>query len=80
MGKLTMKLFGASLFLVSVLAARVPVQATWQTEVLSSLAFFDQMHDFSRGIVDTRAVVLYIIMTLFFLFLTLRIVESRSWN
>jgi ABC-2 type transport system permease protein len=73
-------LFGASLFLVSVLASRVPLQTTWGTEVLASLAFFEQMHDFSRGVVDTRAVVLYLTMTLFFLFLTLRIVESRRWK
>jgi hypothetical protein len=30
--------------------------------------------------VDTRPVVLLISMTLFFLFLTLRIVESRRWK
>jgi len=38
------------------------------------------MHDFSRGIVDTRPVVLYLSLTLFFLFLTLRVVESRRWK
>jgi len=73
-------LFGASLFLVSVLAAQVPAQMTWQAEVLAALAFFEQMHDFARGIVDTRSVVLYLSLTLFFLFLTLRIVESRRWK
>jgi ABC-2 type transport system permease protein len=73
-------LFGASLFLVSVLAAQVPAQMTWQAQVLAALAFFDQMHDFARGIVDTRAVVLYLTLTFFFLFVTLRIVESRRWK
>jgi len=73
-------LFGASLFLVSVLAAQVTAQTTWQTELLGALAFFEQMHDFARGIIDTRAVVLYVTLTLFFLFLTLRIVESRRWK
>jgi len=72
--------FGASLFLVSVLAARVPLQTTWQTEVLASLAFFEQMHDFARGVVDTRSVVLYLSLTMFFLFLTLRVVETRRWK
>jgi gliding motility-associated transport system permease protein len=73
-------LFGVSLFLVSVLAARVPLHSTWQTQVLGALAFFDQMHDFSRGVVDTRSVVLCLSLTLFFLFLTLRVVESRRWK
>jgi ABC-2 type transport system permease protein len=48
--------------------------------VLAALAFFEQMHDFARGVIDTRAVVLYLSATLFFLFLTLRIVESRRWK
>jgi ABC-2 type transport system permease protein len=38
------------------------------------------MHDFARGVIDTRPVVLYISLTLFFLFLTLRIIESRRWK
>ncbi len=71
---------GFSLFLLGVLADRIPVQATWQAEALSSLALFDQMHDFARGILDTRAVVLYLSLSFFFLFLTLRIVESRRWK
>ncbi len=72
--------FGASLFLLGVLADHIPVQATWQAQVLSSLAFFEQMHDFARGILDTRALVLYVSLTFFFLYLTLRIVESRRWK
>jgi ABC-2 type transport system permease protein len=38
------------------------------------------MRDFSRGVVDTRSIVLMVTLTLFFLFLTLRIVESRRWK
>ncbi len=73
-------LFGVSVFCVGVLADRFPTGTGWQTQVLSSLAVFEQMHDFARGVVDTRAVVLYVSLTLFFLFLTLRIVESRRWK
>jgi len=72
--------FGVSLFLVGVLADRIPVQATWQAQALASLAFFEQMHDFARGVIDTRAVVLYLSLSFFFLFLTLRVVESRRWK
>jgi ABC-2 type transport system permease protein len=72
--------FGASLFLLGVLSSQLPLRPSWQTQVLAALAFFEQMHDFARGVIDTRAVVLYLSATLFFLFLTLRIVESRRWK
>ncbi len=36
--------------------------------------------DFSRGVIDTRHVVLYLSMTWFFLFLTVRSLESRQWR
>jgi ABC-2 type transport system permease protein len=35
---------------------------------------------FSRGIVDTRPVVLYVSVAVFFLFLTVRSLESRRWR
>jgi len=71
---------GFSLFLLSMSAGHVPTSAPWQQAVLGCFALFDQMHDFSRGVVDTRPVVLYATLTLFFLFLTLRAVESHRWK
>ena len=38
------------------------------------------MNDFARGLVDTRHVVFYVSLTFLFLFLTLRVVESRRWK
>jgi ABC-2 type transport system permease protein len=38
------------------------------------------MDDFTRGVADTRTVILYASLTLLFLFLTLRVVESRRWK
>jgi ABC-2 type transport system permease protein len=73
-------LFGASVFLLGYLASQLPAQEDWQTQVISCFALFEQMHDFARGVVDTRPVVLLVSMTLFFLFLTLRVVESRRWK
>ncbi|HZR17821.1 MAG TPA: ABC transporter permease [Verrucomicrobiae bacterium] len=69
-----------TIFCLGVLADRFPNQTNWHAQLLASLAFFDQMHDFARGVVDTRSIVLYVSLTLFFLFLTLRIVESRRWK
>jgi len=70
----------ASLFLLSVLADQLPAVRGWQSQVLASFALFQQMHDCARGIVDTRLVVFCVSGTVFFLFLTLRIVESRRWK
>ena len=38
------------------------------------------MEDFTRGVADTQVVIFYLSATLFFLFLTLRVVESRRWK
>ena len=62
------------------LADQVQTTVDWQQQLLSCLSLFEQMHDFARGVVDTRPVVFFVSLTLFFLFLTLRIVESRRWK
>jgi ABC-2 type transport system permease protein len=72
--------FGASVFLLGYLASQLPAQETWQAQVLGCLDLFEQMRDFARGVMDTRSVVLLVSLTLFFLFLTLRVVESRRWK
>jgi ABC-2 type transport system permease protein len=72
--------FGASVFLLGYLANQLPAQDDWQTQALSCFDLFERMRDFARGVVDTRPVVLLLSLTLFFLFLTLRVVESRRWK
>jgi ABC-2 type transport system permease protein len=52
----------------------------WQAEVLMFFNLSQQMVDFTRGIVDTRVLVFYVSVTFFFLFLTLRVIESRRWK
>ena len=71
---------GVSLFSLGFLAKQIPVTAQWQTQVLSYFGLFDQMNDFARGVVDTRTVIFYASLTMLFLFLTLRLVESRRWR
>jgi ABC-2 type transport system permease protein len=71
---------GVSLFSLGYLAKQIPATAQWQTHALSYFSLFDQMNDFARGVVDTRTVVFYVSATFFFLFLTLRVVESRRWK
>ena len=50
------------------------------TTLATHLSLFDHMTEFSRGTVDTRHIVFYLTSTIFFLFLTLRTVESRRWK
>ncbi len=71
-------LLGVSLFSLAFLADPAPVQE--RSQMLSYFALFQQMHDFVRGVVDTRPVVFYLSLTMLFLFLTLRAVESRRWK
>jgi len=72
---------GVILFIVAYLAMVIPEANLWETQfVLSYFALFKQMEDFTRGVVDTRTVIFYASLTFFFLFLTLRAVESRRWK
>jgi len=72
--------FGASLFMLAYVADQLPAQGSRAERVLACFALFEHMRDFVRGVVDTRPVVLLGTLTLFFLFLTLRVVESRRWK
>ncbi len=72
---------GVILLIVAYLAQTIPATNQWQSQfVLSYFNLFKQMEDFTRGVVDTRTVVFYMSATFFFLFLTLRAVESRRWK
>ena len=71
---------GTSLFFVGFLGDQVPGISTLQAELFNTFALFEQMHNFALGIVDTRSVVLFVSLTVLFLFLTLRVVESRRWK
>ena len=71
---------GFTLFLLSFLPGYLANTTGWSAEIVSYLALPDHMNDFARGLVDTRRVVFYLSTTILFLFLTLRVVESRRWK
>ncbi|HXR04398.1 MAG TPA: ABC transporter permease [Verrucomicrobiae bacterium] len=71
---------GVVLLIVAFLAQVVPATDQWQEQIIPYFNLFKQMDDFTRGVVNTQTVVLYASLTLFFLFLTLRVVESRRWR
>lgn len=71
---------GGALFLLSFLSFSLAGQGGWWARVFQHLSLIEHIHDFSRGVVDTRALVLYPSLTLLFLYLTLKVVESRRWR
>lgn len=71
---------GVSLFMLSFLADEFSPNAAWQASLFSYITMFEHMRNFARGVVDTRAVAFYLTLTFFFLFLTLRVIESRRWK
>ena len=72
---------GVSLFSLTFLAKAILAGAQkWGSQTVAYFDFLGQMDDFTRGVVDTRVVILYASLALFFLFLTLRVVESRRWK
>jgi len=71
---------GLGLFILS-LRSLVPAPSIdWAARVFSYISVVEHMEDFARGLMDTRHVVFYLSLTLFFLFLTLKVVESRRWK
>jgi ABC-2 type transport system permease protein len=71
---------GLGLFILGYLADQFPIKTTWSSELLGYMPMHVQMSDFARGIIDTRYIVFYVSLALFFLFLTYRVVESRRWK
>ena len=71
---------GVTWFILAFLAQVLPAAGEWPTRLLAYLSLFKQMDEFTRGVLDTRVVILYTSLTMFFLFLTLRAVESRRWK
>ena len=49
-------------------------------EVLHHISSFEHFYNFARGVIDTKDVIYFVLFTFFFLFLTLRSLESRRWR
>jgi ABC-2 type transport system permease protein len=71
---------GVILFVLAYMAQVLPGAAASATDALYYFNLFKHMEDFTRGVVDTRTVIFYATATFLFLFLTLRVVESRRWK
>jgi ABC-2 type transport system permease protein len=71
--------FGLSLF-VWVLYWAVQVAQPPLSHVLEYLSLVTHLANFARGIIDTADVAYYLLFIFFFLFLTLRSLESKRWR
>jgi len=71
---------GVSLFSLGFIAMALPGGSDLRSQILSQFDLFNQMHNFARGMIDMRSVTFYVSVTFLFLFLTLRVVESRRWK
>lgn len=52
----------------------------WQQKIVEYTSSLEHMREFARGMVDTRRIVLYVSLTVFMLFVTQKVVESRKWK
>ncbi len=72
--------FGVTLFLLSFLRSSLGTRGDALAAVVNHISLLTHMEDFVRGVVDTRHLVFYLSLTAFFLFLTVKVVESRRWK
>ncbi|UCD27563.1 MAG: ABC transporter permease subunit [Planctomycetota bacterium] len=52
----------------------------WQRQVCAYLNILGHFSDFSKGIIDTRSLIFFLTGTGFFLFLAVKVLESRRWR
>jgi len=71
---------GVAMFLLGFLAQATPPQLGFPALILHHVNMLAHMRDFSRGLLDTRALVFYTTATFLLLYLNLKAVESRRWK
>ncbi|HAV63079.1 MAG TPA: hypothetical protein DCY13_12035 [Verrucomicrobiales bacterium] len=71
---------GVTLFMLSFAGAGLATNESWVSAVIEAVNLRRHMEGFAGGVIDTRAIVLPLSLTALFLFLTLRVVESRRWK
>lgn len=71
---------GISLFLLSFISLQFSAETGWKAQFYAHVGMIEHMQDFVRGVVDTRPLVYYLSLTVLFLFLAFKAVESRRWK
>jgi ABC-2 type transport system permease protein len=73
-------LLGIGLWMLSLRPAAANPAEGRIGRALDQMSMMRHMEDFARGVIDSRHVTYYVTMTILFLFLTQRVVESRRWK
>ena len=73
-------LIGIGLWMLSLRPAAANPAEGRLGRALDQMSMMRHMEDFARGVIDSRHVTYYVTMTVLFLFLTQRVVESRRWK
>ncbi len=71
--------FGVSLFFL-IIGWAAPFAGDTAAKILSQFSLLLHFDSFSKGIIDTRDITYYLFLTIFFLFLTLKSLESTRWR
>jgi ABC-2 type transport system permease protein len=71
--------FGVGLFFL-IIGWAVPFVGTRFAGLLGQFSLLQHFESFSKGVIDTQDISYYLFMTFFFLFLTLRSLESARWR
>ena len=49
-------------------------------EFLKNISIIEHFRNFAQGLIDTQDILFYVLFSFFFIFFTLRVVESRNWR
>lgn len=71
---------GLGLFVLSLRSLMATPGPGPSTKFFQYISMTEHLEDFAGGVIDTRCLIFYVSSSLFFLFLTLRAVESRRWR
>lgn len=59
---------------------RLALPGTTAQAALTYLSGAQHIRDFAQGVVDTRPIVLYLSLAVFFVFATVKVIEARQWK
>ena len=73
-------LLGLTLFLLSMRSLVAIPTRSREAEIFAHISMTEHMQDFARGVIEVSSLIYYPTFTLFFLFLTWKVIESRRWK
>ncbi|MEY2787444.1 MAG: hypothetical protein RLZZ34_587, partial [Verrucomicrobiota bacterium] len=77
---MTSLLIGIGLWTLSLRFSQTETTGDRWGRLMDHLSVTHHMQDFARGVIDGRALVFHLSVTVFFLFLTHRVIEMRRWK